>query len=110
MMQKINEELLLKNGYKEYEPSPLHGDYVKKCFQKCFHKDHSKLYFINFMKWEFNVHNDVEVHWEAEVQLYSRGSHEAVDLTFHNGWTLDTIERYVKQIYNIGFEPYEEEE
>ena len=107
MMQNITEELLIKNGYKEFKPSPYEGPNCTKMFQKCFCEGNKKLYFIDVKKWEFDVHGKNEVHWEAFVQLYASGSHEAMDVEFLNGWTLDSIERYVRKIYDIGFEPYE---
>ena len=51
------------------------------------------------------VHNG----FEYEAQLYQKGTHMPLNLTFHSEWTLDDVENYVEEIYMTGlFDPYDE--
>ena len=106
----ITDELLLENGYREFDPVPLYGEYYAKSFQKKFYEGDKKKYFIEFRRWEFPMHSEVEVHFEGFAQLYAKGTHNAIDVTFHSGWTLEEVEEYVEKIYRLGFEPYDEDE
>ena len=56
-----------------------------------------------------NTEKQVYNGFEYEVQLYQKGTHFPLNLTFHKEWTLDDVENYVEEIYITGlFEPYDE--
>lgn len=62
----INDDLLLENGYKEWEV-PSINKYAKKFFQKKFVNGEGKTqFFISFYKY---VHVDDTINYEVELQF-----------------------------------------
>ena len=91
--------------------SDIDCDAVKYFYQKRFDGTAAQKYFITAKKWEMcdNTGKQVYNGFEYEVQLYQKGTHLPLNLTFHKEWTLDDVENYVEEIYITGlFEPYDE--
>lgn len=103
---KIDIQELLDKGYKEFHPTRF--DIADRCFQKRFRAENGDtLYFINvnmYYSW-----GTIPENFEVEVRLYQKGTHEPVNMKFFCDWSLADVEDYVQRIYNVGFEPYEEE-
>ena len=100
-----------ERGYKRYPPSDIDCDAVKYFYQKRIDGTAAQKYFITAKKWEMcdNTGKQVYNGFEYEVQLYQKGTHLPLNLTFHKEWTLDDVENYVEEIYMTGlFEPYDE--
>ena len=63
----ITEELLLENGYREFEVNKLFHPYADKFFQKRFRNEKGQTkYFISFYKYK---HDDREDNYEIGLQL-----------------------------------------
>lgn len=108
---KYNDEYFSNKGYKEYPPSKFHNASISKCFQKRFDDSVGKKYFIDVNKWDWSEFADrvpFDITYEAEVQLYKYGTHDAVNLTFHNTWDFEEIERTVERLFQTGMFDYYE--
>lgn len=97
---------LLNRGYKEFSPSIIfHSN--RACQKKIEDDKGNILYFITVYMYDLNGKENYETH----IQFYQAGTHNALDLNFLNGWSIDDIEEYANFIYVIDaqkkFEPYE---
>lgn len=103
----INIQELLDKGYKEFPPTKFDG--ADEAFQKRIRAENGDtLYFINvYMYYSWG---EIPKNFEVETQLYQKGTHEPLNLKFFCDWTLADVEDYIQRIYNVGFEPYEEED
>lgn len=116
-MTKINDDYILSKGYKEYPPSHFHNSSVVKCFQKRFDDDYGKKYFIDINKWywgdvvpEYRKDKWYEEYtYEFCVQLYQKGTHNAIDINFHQQWTLEEVEVYIEKQFALGIYDYYED-
>lgn len=107
----MTDEEIIERGFKEFPPKPIDPHNVR-CFQKRYDDEYGKKYFININKWSSMRHPytgvSLEVSYEYDVQLYKKGSHDPVDLLFHNGWTINDVECYIQALWDTGlFEHYE---
>lgn len=107
-----NEDLIAR-GYKRFKPSPLYNDCITDLLQKCFSDSHGKKYFINANRWDFSRYNDAnhkyEPQYEYDVQLYRKETGDAVDVSFHNSWSIEDVEEWVEWLFQSGrFKYYEE--
>lgn len=102
----MNFDELLKRGYKEFKPSLIY--HANRACQKSV-KDSNEniLYFITVYMYDLRGTKNYETH----IQFYQKGTHNALDLNFLNGWAIEDIEKYADFIYCMGtqpqFEPYE---
>lgn len=95
-------------GYKEFKADGLHRD-AKHCWQKCVVSEDTKLYFITIYEYIFSIHGEVFHNYEADTQLYQKGTRCAMNISFLQGWTIEDMENQISTIYNSGnFEPYED--
>ena len=95
----LNDELIRKAGYKEYEPSIIDGEMVTKCFQKWFLDSVGKKYAISIKKWDWSdTRIGIGVKYEFEVQLYMND--KPIDLTLFNGWDVEEVEDYMDRIWS----------
>lgn len=93
-----NEELLIKNGYKKYKPSPIDNECITDLYQKRFDDDIGKKYFITINRWNS----------ECTTQLYQKDTHNVLDISFHKDWELKDVEFYIEKLFNTGkFDYYE---
>lgn len=108
----MKEKYILEKGYKEFKPTQIHSDRTSKCFQRRFDDDIGKKYFININKndWKGLLHKEVEDSYiyEYEVQLYSKDTHDAINMLFHSSWTLDQVEEFVENMFQSGTLDYYE--
>lgn len=105
------ESRLLEKGYREYPKGAFAPYGVVRFFQKRFDDDIGIKYFINVNEWDIGFPNSDGIMngYEYEVQLYRKGTHDAIDLTFHSEWDIDEVEKYVDELFSNGkFDYYEE--
>ena len=104
---KIDIQKLLEKGYKEFPLTGLNS-HAEKGFQKAIiGEDGNIMYYITvYMYCHYIIQ---EITWEVATQLYQQGTHEPVNLKFFCDWSLADVEDYIQRIYNVGFEPYEED-
>lgn len=102
---------IIDKGYKEFKPDPIHYKGIMKCFQKRFDDDIGKKYFININKWDWTDYDIMpqDCTYEFEVQLYSKGKHNPINLKFFNGWDIDSVEEHMNNIWNSNIYDYYEE-
>ena len=107
----MTDKELIERGYKEYPPTAIHSRGIEKCFQKRFDDKDGKKYFIDVNKWSPWTHPHTNEVWgpnyEYETQLYQKGTHNAVNLTFHSSWNIEDVEKMVETIFQNGMEHYE---
>ena len=46
--------------------------------------------------------------FEYETQLYRADTHDAVDIEFHNSWTIDLVEEHLEKMFETGLFDYYE--
>lgn len=111
-MKKITDKFLLDKGFKQFPPSWLDSDNVETCFQKRYDDDDGKKYFITIRKWKEWIHPTThEKHppaYEFMVQLYQKDTHNALDLTFHDDWFLEDVEKYLETLFETEMFDYYE--
>lgn len=108
----MTDKAFLSKGFSEFRPTAFDSNGVEKCFQKRYDDELGKKYFITVRKWSAMLHAYTGVEsppsYEYEVQLYKKGSHDALDLMFHSSWNLEDVEAYVEAMWGTGlFEHYE---
>lgn len=95
----MNNEMLIKAGYKKYAPPSVWGDFVEVLFQKRFDDEIGKKYFIDVKKCTSRYYD--EPHYEVEVQLYQKDTHNAMDITWLHGWeSIKEIENFMEKFWN----------
>lgn len=108
----LSPELLKEKGYKEYRKTPFEHNGVEHVYQKCFCDDHGKKYFIDVKKWEDMCHpytgDIIPGGYEYELQLYQKGTHNAINMLFFNSWELDAVETFVENMFQTGVLDYYE--
>lgn len=109
-MSKVEE--LLERGYSRYAPSPVDGECVTDLYQKRFDDETGKKYFITVKRWDFSKFPNargLKPSLEYETQLYKKGSHDAVNLSFFDSWNVEDVEEHVEWMFSSGrFDYYEE--
>jgi hypothetical protein len=105
----MNERYLLEKGFKQYKP--LQFDTCNKCYQKCYRGfDGSKKYFIDVEYYDLThpyTHEQLGG-YEISTQLYRKGTHDAINMTFLND-DLDDAINTIETMFASGLlEPYEE--
>ena len=108
----MDEKELLDRGFVEYKKSPIHSECIDHVYQKCYRGPNGeKRYFIDVNHWNFHhpyTHEDWSS-YEITTQLYLKGTHNAVNLTFISG-DLDEAENLIEKLFeNELVEDYEYE-
>ena len=107
-------KFLEDRGYKRYSPSVIDGEGVTDCFQKRFDDEKGKKYFINVKRWDFSRFSIFQsvpdpISYPADVQLYKKGTHAAMNIEFFSDWKIEDVEEHVEWLFNSGrFDYYEE--
>lgn len=95
---------LIDNGYKPFKPSSLKADNAIQGYQKQFVNDNGDtLYFITVYEYDDSFYGLSEHSFEANIQLYQRGTHNPLNLSFFCGWDLKDVERFTQNIYDSAF-------
>ena len=95
----MNDEMLIEAGYKKYTPPSVWGDFVEVLFQKRFDDEIGKKYFIDVKKCTSRYYD--EPHYETEVQLYQKDTHNAMNITWLHGWeSIKEIENFMEKFWN----------
>ena len=86
----------IEAGYTQWKPSPYNGECNTAMFQKRFDDDFGKKYFITANKWDFSRYEpDREPSYEFTSQVYDKSTHDAIDITFLVGWTIERVEKWM---------------
>ena len=102
----INDEYLIKRGYKEYKPTRFDNESVVARFQKRFDDDFGKKYFIDVLKWSHDyVPNHMRdkwwkpftYHYETQVTMFE--GEKALNLEFFSDWTLEEVESFMSDMF-----------
>lgn len=102
----MNREILLENGYREWEPKILH-ETASSMYQKRFRNDKGQtMYFITIYEYQ----HEVEPNYEVELQFEQNNYVMNITLfAFENNMTLQDIEREVYAIWHgLNCKYYEE--
>lgn len=85
MTNKLTEEELIERGFTSFKPTMFDSESVDKCYQKCYRNEKGdKKYFLDAK--HFNLTHPTTGEdlggWELSTQLYVKGNHHAINLTF----------------------------
>lgn len=102
----MNDEYLIKHGYRQYEPTKFdHSDVVAR-FQKRFDDNFGKKYFIDVLKWSnYYVPDERRDNWwkpytyEYEVQVNFGKEENYLNLKFFYGWSLEDVEKFMEDFF-----------
>lgn len=106
MVNEINDEYLLKHGYKEYPPTPFDRDSIVKRFQKRFDDNNGKKYFIDVVKWAhyFVPPDRRDEHWkpfgyEYETHITMYEDEKPINIKFFSNWELEDVENFMENFF-----------
>ena len=104
---------ILNAGYHEYDPTPIDHEDIDKRYQKRFDDKIGKKYFIDIIHWK-PIRHPHTGEWygggyEFETQLYKKGTHEPINMTFFSGWDIDSVEKFISDMFDTGILDYYEE-
>ena len=109
--EKLREELEEK-GYRKYSPTSFDNESVVARYQKRFDDDKGKKYFIDVVEWKPFIQpytrEDFGPAFEFELQMYGKGTHNAINMTFHSSWELADVEAFVERQFATGEYDYYE--
>lgn len=101
---------LLPLGFKEFEPPKFRSyEGITTMFQKRYDDEIGKKYFIDAKIWDYTKYPQIpeKFHIEYEGQYYQKGTHDAVNFNFID-WTLDQVEEFIDNLFELGvIEHYE---
>lgn len=112
----MNDEYLIKKGYKEYPPTRFDTtDFTVKRFQKRFDDENGKKYFIDVLKnsWIFVEPSRRDSWWKPytytyEVQITMFEDRKPLNMEFFSSWTLEEVEEYMERLFEtMKFNHYE---
>lgn len=104
----MDNDYIVSKGYKEYNPTHFHNEYIIKCFQKRLDDDIGKKYFIDINQYYSIGKNLEKYNFEYSVQLYDKDTHNPVNMLFHCGWELERVEEFVENMFQSGMLDYYE--
>ena len=109
---ETEKEDLIRKGYRPYNPIQFDPPGIVKRYQKRFRDDKGTKYFIDAKEWEPMIHprtgEVIFSGFEYETQLYRADTHDAVDIEFHNSWTIDLVEEHLEKMFETGLFDYYE--
>lgn len=96
-------------GYQRFAP-PSYNECVTDLFEKCIRDDKGKKYFIHVYAWDFSMYERTPtgIRFESEVNL-TLNNDNFVQIKMLDGWTIEQMEQYYKNIWDIGMYKYYEE-
>lgn len=105
----MTDEYLLGKGYKQYLPTPvLDNDSIVAKFQRRFDDDFGKKYFIDVEKWS----HDYVPEWRRDkwwtpfsytykTYVTMHEEEKPIYLEFGTSWTLEEVEDFVENFFNL---------
>ena len=91
----------IEAGYTELKLSLFNVGCNTAMFQKRFDDDYGKKYFITVDKWDFSRYEpNREPSYEFRSKVYEKDTHEAMDITFLEGWTIECVEAWMEKHWN----------
>lgn len=109
-MKITSEEQLRERGFLSYPPTVFDSSNVVIRYQKRYDDEIGKRYFLDCKVWDWTWTGRVPMDrsYELETQLYQKGTHEAIDLNFHDN-DLEAVEKFIDALFDAGLvEHYEE--
>ena len=109
----ITDDKLIELGFKRYNTAACSKDAKKYLFQKRYLNNKGDiLYFLDIYKWDWTIYPWANVPepytYEISTQLYTKGDHEAVNLSFGTYMTIEDAEKFINTLFDVGLvEPYE---
>lgn len=88
------ENKFTSQGFSKYIPPDFNKyEYTPFCLQKCYKDDKGKKYFIDVVVYSWIWTNKIEGNYSIayETQCYQYGTHNAVNMEFHDDWKLEDI-------------------
>ena len=106
------DERLIELGFKKYNTNGSLYDAKKHLFQKRYMNDAGDtLYFLDVYKWDWSFAADRvpdQYTYQITTQLYQKGTHEAINIEFGVGMTIEDAEQFIDTMFDTGMvEPYE---
>lgn len=116
MKNKYTDEYFIERGYKAYPKTQFDSQLVVQNFQKRFGNEYGNKYFIDIHKYsnEDLPNKYKQEKWytpfsyEYTCQLYRKDTHDAVNLLFHNSWSIEQVEEFVENMFQSGILDYYE--
>lgn len=106
----LTDDLLLNNGYKQFEPGPWQHEGITDMFQKRFDDEVGKKYFITINKWRgwVHPHTGEEFPPSYEITVQFTYNDNPVDMNFFHWDYLDEAEKKIEEIWHkCRFDYYE---
>lgn len=104
---------LLEKGFERFEPSNLDNEGISDKYSKRYTDEKGKKYFIVVNKWKPWIHPHTKEEfgpsYDYDVQLYSKDTHDPINLNFFASWDIDRVEDYVEKLFSTGLFDYYEE-
>ena len=110
---KITEEELIGRGFRKFNTVGHLSDVRRYLFQKRYLDDKDNtLYFLDIYKYDWKHISHIPIadiyNYEITTQLYRKGSHDAINISFGSDTTIDDAEEFINKLFDIGLiEPYE---
>lgn len=108
MRKNLTEEEILSHGFVDCG-KPQFGS-ADKFYQKCYKdEDRSRKYFLDIYHYTLThptTREDLSG-YELETQLYLKGTHEAVNMTFLND-DIDAAEEFINKLFELDMLDYYE--
>lgn len=100
---------LIDAGYQRFDP-PSYYECVTDLFEKCIRDDKGKKYFIHVYVWDFSMYEKIPtgIRFESEVDL-TLNNDNSVQIKMLDGWTIEQMEQYYRDIWDTGMYKYYEE-
>lgn len=111
--KNVTPEELISKGYKEFKDYAVSDMYVKskRLFQKKIINDESIRYFINFIRYEYDVSIGIRITWSVEFQFTPKGYdtiqielvqwfNEGPGFCNEKGHTVEEVEELCEKIFN----------
>ena len=110
----ISDNMLLSNGYKQFNPPEIIYPYAETGFQKRFDDEVGKKYFITVIKYEKFEHphtkETIPQSYEFEIQFSDKKTECMVNVLMFAGWdNIESVEQRAEDFWNMGCWNYYEE-
>lgn len=105
----MNNQDFIDAGYQRFTPPPYY-ECVTDLFEKCIRDDKGKKYFIHVYVWDFSMYERTPtgIRFESEVNL-TLNNDNSVQIKMLDGWTIEQMEQYYRNIWDTGMYKYYEE-
>ena len=105
----MNKQDFIDAGYQRFNPPP-YNECVTDLFEKCIRDNKGKRYFIHVYVWDFSMYEKIPTgfRFESEVNLTLNNDND-IQIKMLDGWTIEEMEQYYRNIWDTGMYKYYEE-